>query len=167
MTTNVKLYTLHYSEVRTYLWAAAFIVANTLLPQLCHFIPQGGIIFAPLSFVILIGSYKFGWKTGLLAALASPIVNNLIWSAPLWDVIPVMALKLAILAIAAGLTAQYFKKLDIMLLITVVLITELLGGIAEWILTGGITATIADFTIGWPGLLLQVIGTYAILKMTK
>ena len=167
MTTNVKLYTLHYSETQTYLWAAIFMAANTLLPQLFHLIPQGGIMFAPLSFVILAGSYKFGWKTGLLAALASPIVNNLIWGAPLWEVIPVMALKLAFLALAAGLTAQYFRKVDLLLLVGVVLITELLGGIAEWALTGGITATIADFTIGWPGLLLQVLGTYAVLTALK
>ena len=167
MTTNVKLYTLHYSEAQTSLWAAAFIVANTLLPQLFHLIPQGGIIFAPLSFVILTGSYKFGWKTGLLAALLSPVVNNLIWGSPLWDVIPVMAITLAVLAFAAGLTAQYFKKVDLMLLIGIVLMTELLGGIAEWTLTGGIAATMADFTIGWPGLLLQVFGTYMILQMTK
>ena len=141
MTTNTKLYTLNYSEAQTYLWAAAFIAANTLLPQLFHLIPQGGIIFAPLSFVILAGAYKFGWKTGLLA------------------------LKLAFLALAAGMTAQYFKKVTIPLLIGVVLVAELLGGIAEWALTGGIEATIADFTIGWPGLLLQVFGTWAVLKL--
>ena len=40
MTTNTKLYTLNYSEAQTYLWAAAFIAANTLLPQLFHLIPH-------------------------------------------------------------------------------------------------------------------------------
>ena len=165
MTTNTKLYTLNYSEVQTYLWALTFIAANTLLPQLFHLSPQGGIIFAPLSFVILAGSYKFGWKTGLLAALASPVVNNLIWGAPMWSIIPVMALKLALLALAAGLTAQYFKKVNLLLLVGVVLAAELLGGLAELVLTEGIAATIADFTIGWPGLLLQVFGTWAVLKV--
>ena len=92
-------------------------------------------------------------------------MNNLIWGVPVWGVIPVMALKLAFLALAAGMTAQYFKKVTIPLLIGVVLVAELLGGIAEWALTGGIEATIADFTIGWPGLLLQVFGTWAVLKL--
>lgn len=167
MTTNVKLYSLNYAESKTYLWAAIFIAANMILPKLFHLIPQGGIIFAPLSFVILAGSYKLGWKTGLLAALASPIVNNLLFGAPVWGVIPVMALKLAFLALAAGLTAQYFNKVDLLLLIGVVLVAELLGGLAEWALTGGISATIADFTIGWPGLLLQVFGTWGLLKLWK
>ena len=86
MTTNVKLYGLNYAEVRTYLWAAAFVAANLVLPRLFHLIPQGGIIFAPLSFVILAGAYKLGWKTGLLAALASPVVNNLVFGLPAWGV---------------------------------------------------------------------------------
>lgn len=167
MTTNVKLYSLNYAESKTYLWAAIFIAANILLPKLFHLIPQGGIIFAPLSFVILAGSYKLGWKTGFLAALASPIVNNLLFGVPVWGVIPVMALKLAFLALAAGLTAQYFNKVDLLLLIGVVFVAELLGGLAEWALTGGISATIADFTIGWPGLLLQVFGTWGLLKLWK
>ena len=51
METNVKLYALNYDEVKTYLWAALFVVCNLVLPQVFHLIPQGGIIFAPLSFV--------------------------------------------------------------------------------------------------------------------
>ena len=167
MTTNATLYTLSFSEVKTYLWALAFIVANMLLPQLFHLIPQGGIIFAPLSFVILAGSYKLGWKTGLLASLASPVVNNLVFGAPVWAVIPVMALKLVFLALIAGLTAQYFKRVTLPLLIGVVLVAELLGGLSELALTGTLTATIADFTIGWPGLVLQIFGTWGLLKLWK
>ena len=59
METNVKLYALNYDEVKTYLWAALFVVCNLVLPQVFHLIPQGGIIFAPLSFVILAGAYKW------------------------------------------------------------------------------------------------------------
>jgi predicted MFS family arabinose efflux permease len=33
--------------------------------------------------------------------------------------------------------------------------------------TGSIATTIADFTIGWPGLLLQVFGAWLILKYTS
>ncbi len=166
MEATVRLYTLNYDEAKTYLWAAIFVACNLILPQVFHLIPQGGIIFAPLSFVILAGSYKFGWKTGLLAALASPVVNNLVFGAPAWGVVPVMALKLAFLAVIAGLTAQYFKKVNLLLLTGVVLTAELLGGLGELALTGGIAATIADFTIGWPGLLLQVFGTYALLAFS-
>ena len=167
METSVKLYTLNYDEVKTYLWAAVFVACNMVLPQVFHLIPQGGIVFAPLSLVILAGAYKLGWKAGLLAAVASPLVNNLVFGLPAWGVLQVMMLKLIVLALAAGLTAQYFRRVSLPLLVGVVLVSEVVGGLGELLLTGGISATVQDFTIGWPGLLLQVLGTYLIVKLTK
>lgn len=164
METNARLYTLNYDEVRTYLWATVFVACNIVLPQLFHLIPQGGIMFAPLSLVILAGAYKFGWKVGLLAAVASPLINHLLTGLPAWGVLQVMTLKLIILALVAGFTAQYFKKVTLPLIIGVVLAAEVLGGLGELALTGGIAATVQDFTIGWPGILLQVVGTYLICK---
>lgn len=167
METSVKLYRLNYDELRTYMWAAVFVVCNMVLPKVFHVIPQGGIIFAPLSLVILAGAYKLGWKTGLLAAVASPLVNNLVFGMPEWGVLQVMTLKLAVLALVAGLTAQYFRRISVLLLIGVVLVSEIIGGLGELALTGGIADTVKDFTVGWPGLLLQVLGTYIIVKFTK
>lgn len=163
MEASVKLYTLNFDEARTYLWAALFVVSGMVLPQVFHLIPQGGIIFAPLSLVILAGAYKFGWKTGLMAAVATPLVNNLVFGLPVWGVLQVMMVKLVILALVAGLTAQWFNKVTLPLLIGVVLASEALGALAELLLTGGIAATIQDFTVGWPGLLLQVFCTYLII----
>ena len=167
METSIKLYSLSYNEIRTYLMATVFVACNIALPQLFHLIPQGGIIFAPLSLVILAGAYKLGWRTALLAAVASPIVNHLLFGQPATDVMPLMAVKLSLLAVITGLTAQYFKKVNILLLAGIVLAAEILGGLIELAFTGGIAATIADFTIGWPGLLLQVLGTYLILQLWK
>lgn len=167
METSVRLYRLNYDELKTYLWAAVFVVCNMVLPKLFHLIPQGGIIFAPLSLVILAGAYKLGWKTGLLAAVASPLINNLVFGMPEWGVLPVMTLKLAVLALVAGLTAQHFRSVSLLLLISVVLVGEIIGGLGELALTGDIADTVKDFTIGWPGLLLHVFGTYLIVKFTK
>ena len=167
MEANVKLYALNYDEAKTYLWATVFVACNLVLPQLFHLIPQGGVIFSPLSLVILAGAYKFGWKTGLLAALASPLVNHAITGMPAWEVMPVMTLKLAVLAMVAGLAAQRFKMVSLPLLIGVILVSKAIGCLGEFILTGGIAATIADFTIGWPGLLLLVFGAWLILKYVK
>ena len=167
METSIRLYSLSYSEMRTYMMAALFVVCNLALPQLFHLIPQGGIIFAPLSLVILVGAYKLGWRTALLAAVASPIVNHLLFGQPTAEVMTLMAIRLSLLAVIAGLTAQHFKQVSLLLLVGVVLASELLGGLAEFILTGGIAATVQDFTIGWPGLLLQVLGTYGILNLWK
>ena len=167
MEANVRLYALNYDEAKTYLWATVFVACNLILPQVFHLIPQGGVIFSPLSLVILAGAYKFGWKTGLLAALASPLVNHLITGMPAWEVMPVMTMKLAVLALVAGLAAQRFKTVSLPLLIGVILVSKAIGALGELAMTGGVAATIADFTIGWPGLLLQVFGAWLILKYVK
>ena len=38
-TKSVNFYSLRYSDVRTYLFAAAFIAGNMVLPQLLHLVP--------------------------------------------------------------------------------------------------------------------------------
>ena len=167
METSIKLYSLTYSEIRTYMMAALFVVCNIALPHLFHLIPQGGIIFSPLSLVIMAGAYKFGWRTGLIAALASPLVNHLLFGMPASNVMLLMDVKLSLLAIIAGLAAQYFKKVNLLILVGVVLATKALGFLVEFAFTGGVTATVQDFIVGWPGLLLMVFGTYALLKLFK
>ena len=79
------------------------------------------------------------------------------------EVLPVMTLKLAVLALVAGLTAQHFKRVSLLLLIGVILVTKVMGGLGELLLTGGIEATMADFVIGWPGLLMQLFGSWFFL----
>lgn len=164
MEKSVRLYSLNYNDVRTFLWAALFVVCNMALPQVAHLIPQGGIIFAPLSLVILVAACKLGWRTALLAAVVSPLVNNIVFGMPAWGVLPIMAVKLAVLALAAGLAVQRMQRVTLAMLCGAVLLSELVGGMAELAFTGGLHATIADFTIGWPGLLLQIAGCYLIVN---
>ena len=164
MEASARLYTLNYDEAKTYLWATVFVACNLVLPQVFHLIPQGGIVFAPLSLVILAGAYKLGWRVGLIAALASPLVNHLLTGMPAWSTLPVMTLKLVVLALTAGFTAQHFKQATLPLLIGVVLVSMLAGGFGELALTGGIGGTVQDFTNGWPGILLQITGAYLVCK---
>ena len=164
MEKSVRLYSLDYNDVRTFLWTALFVVCNMALPQVAHLVPQGGIIFAPLSLVILVAACKLGWRTALLAAVVSPLVNNIVFGMPAWGVLPIMAVKLAVLALAAGLAVQRMQRVTLAMLCGAVLLSELVGGMAELAFTGGLHATIADFTIGWPGMLLQIAGSYLIVN---
>ena len=65
--TTVKLYSLNYNNVNTYLATSLFVIGNMLFPQLFHLIPQGGITWLPIYFFTLIGAYKYGWKVGPFA----------------------------------------------------------------------------------------------------
>ena len=90
--TTVKLYSLNYGNVRTYLAASLFIVGNILFPQFFHLIPQGGITWLPIYFFTLIGAYKYGWKVGLLTAVLSPIINSSLFGMPMPVVLPAILL---------------------------------------------------------------------------
>ena len=120
--TTVKLYSLGYSQTKTYLAAALFMVGNIALPQLFHLVPQGGITWLPIYFFTLIGAYKYGWKVGLLTAVLSPIINSSLFGMPMPAVLPAILLKSVLLAIAAGWAAQRFGRISIPVLVGVVLI---------------------------------------------
>ena len=126
-TTTVKLYSLDYSNVKTYWAASLFIIGNILFPKLFHLIPQGGITWLPIYFFTLIGAYKYGWKVGLLTAVLSPAINSLLFSMPAPATLPVILLKSVLLAIAAGWTAQHFRRISVIMLIGVVFAYQVAG----------------------------------------
>lgn len=110
MQTTVKLYSLEYSDVKTYLATSLFVLGNIALPQIFHLIPQGGITWLPIYFFTLVGAYKYGWKVGLLTAVLSPTVNSLLFGMPMLASLPSILLKSVLLALFAGLAAARLEK---------------------------------------------------------
>ncbi|MGL5894214.1 MAG: ECF transporter S component [Bacteroidales bacterium] len=159
-TATLNLYSLGYTQLRTYLIASAFVVGNIVLPQLAHFVPQGGFIFLPIYFFTLVAGYKYGWRAGLLTAIASPVVNHLLFGMPPMAVLPAILVKSIFLAITAGVAANYFKRVSLTILLLVVMTYQLFGTMVEWALIGDLFKAIQDFRIGIPGMLLQVFGGY-------
>lgn len=161
MKTNVaKLYSLPYDAVKTYVAAGLFVLGNIALPQLCHLMPQGGMVWLPIYFFTLVGAYKYGWRVGLLTAVLSPVLNSLLFGMPAVAVLPAILLKSCVLAIAAGLAASYFKKASLWALAAVVLAYQVVGTLGEWAMCGSFAVAVQDFRLGIPGMLLQVAGGY-------
>jgi hypothetical protein len=162
--TTVNFRILDFSDVKTYWVAALFIVGNILLPQLCHLIPNGGFILLPIYFFTLVGAYRYGWKAGLLVALASPVVNSLLFGMPAIAVLPAILIKSVLLAVAAGWGAAYFKRVSMPALALVVAFYQLAGTLGEWMLTQDFMIAVQDFRLAIPGMLLQVVGGYFVIK---
>ncbi len=162
---TVKLYSYGYGETKTYLLAVLFAIGNIALPQLCHAaMPHGGMIWLPIYFFTLVGAFKYGWRVGLLTAIASPIANHLMFGMPMAAVLPAILAKSTLLAIGAGYAAQRAGKVSVALLAGVVVFYQLLGSLAEWALTGSGMAALQDVRMGLPGMALQIIGGYAVIK---
>lgn len=163
-TSSIKLYSLNYNNSKTYIAATLFILGNIALPQICHLVPQGGMILLPIYFFTLIGAYKYGWKVGLMTALLSPVLNHLLFGMPAAAVLAPILVKSTILALTAGYVASHTKKVSIALLTGVVLAYQVAGGLFEWAYTSSFEAAVQDFKLGLPGMLLQIVGGYLFIK---
>ena len=161
---QVQLYCLSLREAKSYLVTMVFIVGNIVLPQLCHLMPQGGLIWLPIYFFTLVGAYKYGWQVGLFTAVASPIVNSLLFGMPGAAMVPIILIKSILLAVAAGLMAHYTKRVSLLSILAVVMIYQVLGGMAEWAMTGSLSAVLQDFQLGLPGIIFQIIGGYLVIR---
>lgn len=164
MATTAKLYSLSLNNTKTYLIATVFIVGNLLLPQLAHLVPQGGFIFLPIYFFTLIAAYKYGIHVGLLTAILSPLANSLIFGMPPVAVLPAIMIKSAILAVAAAIAAKHFGKVSLLGILLAILAYQIIGTGIEWAMTQNFMVAVQDFRLGVPGMLIQLIGGYLVLK---
>lgn len=161
---NVALYQLSYSQLKTYLIAAAFIVGNIALPQLCHLMPQGGLIFLPIYFFTLVAAYKYGFTVGLTTAVLSPLVNSALFGMPPAAALPIILIKSVTMAVAAAWIARKTSKVTLLTVALAVIAYQLIGSLAEWAMTGSIEKASQDIVLGWPGCLIQIVGGYLVLR---
>lgn len=159
-------YNLTYRETRTYIVSAIFVAGNILLPQLCHLMPQGGLIWLPIYFFTLVAAYKFGLTAGLLTAVLSPVVNNLLFGMPPAPMLPIILIKSVLLALSASIIAGKMRKVNIFAIALAVILAQFVGSIAEWGMTGSLSAALQDVSLGLPGILFQIFGGYLVCRLS-
>lgn len=153
----------NFASYRTYLAAGIFILGNIAVPQLCHLIPNGGLMFLPIYFFTLIGAYKCGWKVGILTAVLSPLVNCALFGMPPVASLPAILVKSVTLAVAASVIARRMR-LSIWSVALAVLAYQLAGMTFEFFMDFNLMHALQDVRIGWPGILIQIVGGYFLLK---
>lgn len=127
----------------------------------------GRLGVAPHYFFTLVAAYKYGLAAGLLTALVSPIANSLLFGMPAAAVLPVILTKSALLALAAAFIASRVRRVALWAVALAVLAYQGIGTLAEWGMTGSLTTALQDIRLGWPGMLVQVFGGFAIIKLIK
>ena len=160
--TNYK--TLSLTNYNTYIFSAMFIVGNILLPQLCHLVPQGGLMLLPIYFFTLVGAYCYGINLGLLTAVLSPVVNSMLFGMPPAAALPAILVKSVSLAVVASYVAHRSQRVSIGLLALVVVAYQIVGMAFEFVYTGSLYAALQDVRLGIPGLLMQVLLGYVFIK---
>jgi hypothetical protein len=167
MESAIKLYSLKVVEVKSYLFAMLFIVGNLALPQICHLLPIGGQILLPIYFFTLIAAYKYGFFTGLLTAVASPLLNHAFFGMPGAEMLTIILIKSVLLAAAASYIAIKTKEVKLQNILAVIVLYQGIGTLAEWAIVGSLFTAFQDVRIGFPGILFQIIGGYFCLKAMK
>lgn len=122
------------------------------------------MILLPIYFFTLIAAYKFGIRVGLLTAVLSPLANSALFEMPAAAVLPEILIKSVTLAVAAAMAARYLKNVSLLAMVAVVLTYQIIGSLFEWALTGSFLTAMQDFRLGVPGMLLQIVAGYALLK---
>lgn len=152
-----------FSNYRTYLAALAFVLGNILVPQLCHLIPSGGLIFLPIYFFTLVGAFVCGWKVGLLTAVLSPVVNCLLFGMPPMASLPAILLKSLTLVLAVAIVSQKMR-FSFLSVVIAVLAYQIVGMTVEFFMDFNLLHALQDIRIGWPGILIQMVGGYLVIK---
>ena len=155
-----------FSSYKTYLAAALFIVGNIVVPQLCHLIPRGGLIFLPIYFFTLVAAFKCGWKVGLLTAVLSPLVNCALFGMPPVASLPAILLKSVALVGAVEFVSRKMS-FSIWAVAIAVLAYQIVGMTAEYFMDFNFMHALQDVRIGWPGILIQIVGGYFFLRLIE
>ena len=156
-----------YRDSRAYMAAALFVAGNIVLPQLCHLVPQGGLVWLPIYFFTLVAAYKFGLTAGLLTAVASPVANSLLFGMPAAAMLPIILVKSVLLALAASFIASKARGVALWAVALAVVVYQAVGTMAEWGMTGSLATALQDIRLGWPGILVQIFGGYVVMKYLK
>lgn len=165
MTTQSRLYSLPFGDVKAYLLAALFVCGNIALPQLCHLLPNGGPTWLPIYFFTLVAAYKFGLRVGLMTAVLSPVLNHLLFAMPAAAVLPAILVKSCLLAGVSAWLARRVGRVSFGALLVAILAYQVVGTLCEWALCGSLSVAVQDFRMGVPGLLLQWVGGYYVLRI--
>jgi hypothetical protein len=100
----------------------------------------------------------------VLTALASPLLNHLLFAMPAAAALPPILAKSLLIAVLAPVLLRRVKVLPLAL-VAIILGYQVLGGLFEFALTQSADKALQDLTLGWPGMLVQFVVGWAVLAL--
>ena len=164
-TATIKICAYGLADIKAYLFATLFVVGNLVLPQVCHLLPQGGLVWLPIYFFTLIAAYKYGLVVGLLTGILSPLANHWLFGMPAAGILPVILSKSVLLAIIAFIVSKKTGIVSLFSLLLVILSYQFIGILAEWAIVQDFHVAVQNVPAGIPGMLIQLFGGYGLLRL--
>ena len=163
--TSIKTHAYGLADMKAYLFASLFVIGNLVLPQVCHYLPQGGLIWLPIYFFTLIAAYKYGLSVGLLTAVLSPLANHWLFGIPVAGMLPIILTKSILLAVVASMVSKKTGVVSLLVLLVIIFSYQFIGTLIEWAVVKDFYVAVQDFRLGIPGMLVQLFGGYVLLRL--
>lgn len=145
---------LTFSEAKYYIFSAIFVSLAVFVPWLTHQFHVAGPKFLPMHFFVIIAGLLFGWRTGMIVGVASPLMSYGITHMPALVILPEIVLELAVYGFAAGVLRE--RNLNIWFTILGAMALGRLARMA-WILAFSQASPIKFIEISLPGIALQIV----------
>ncbi len=153
-------------SMRSVLVALVFVAGNIILPQAVHLIPNGGHIWLPIYFFYSCGAYKYGWRVGIMPdrCHVAACQQHSFRYTPAFATLPAIILKSSALAFGGAYAARRAGDVSLAAIALLQCFSATVGGrVYEW-LTQSFAAAVQDITVGFPGIALQIFGSYLLLR---
>jgi len=153
---------LGFKDARLYAFASVFTTLDVLVPWACHHVhPLAGPTFLPMHIFVLMAALLFGWRTGLLVGLSTPLISFGVSGMPVLAILPQITVELTSYGLAAGFLREKFDLRIIWALLGAMFIGRLALGLAVLLLSWGETDPLlyvwSVTERGWPGIVIQLI----------
>ncbi|MDP2930061.1 MAG: ECF transporter S component [bacterium] len=145
---------LNLSEIKYYAFSLAFTAAAVSLPWLLHQFKLAGPEFLPMHFFILTAGFLFGWKTGIMVGVLSPLMSYGLTHLPPLAILSEVMVELAVYGLAIGLLRE--KKLNIWFSLLGAMVAGRLARLAFVLALGFSTNPMGYFLMSWKGIVLQI-----------
>ncbi|MFH0942481.1 MAG: ECF transporter S component [Chloroflexota bacterium] len=161
---------LRYTDVRSYLLTASFVLLGVAAPWGFHQFHLAGATYLPMHLFALGAGLAFGWRAGLVTGLLTPLASFTISGMPTLAILPQAVVEIAAYGLLAGWLAEkcHLKVVWSLLgamaggrlaLLIFLVSTYLINGQSYGPLgpeAGPLGALGTAVRLGWPGMVLQL-----------
>jgi len=161
---------LNYAEVRTYIFASAFILLNVAVPWVFHQFHLAGPTFLPMHIFVFVAGLLFGWRMGLIVGFLTPLTSHIVSGMPVLQVLPQVVIELSTYGLAAGILRERFNLRVVWSLFGAMIagrLALLLGVLAIYLIAGKVYSPLGletnPFLVLWsvikqggPGIVIQL-----------
>jgi len=161
---------LKYTDIRSYIFTAVFVLLNVGLPRVFHQFYLAGPTFLPMHIFVFVAGLLFGWRAGLVVGLITPLASYAVSGMPVLQTLPQIVVELSVYGLVAGILRERFNLRVIWSLLGAMLAGRLalcLGALAIYLIAGriysplGLEASpfLAVWSVikqGWPGMVAQM-----------